>query len=122
MTDSSYEALLTKANMPTLKLDRTRILAREVFKILNGLSPSYIQYLVTLKSTNYSFRYQNLLEQPRVNTDRYGKKSFRFETAHVWNSLPNDLRTTTDFKEFGRQIRAWGGSACKCSMCKFQLS
>ena len=73
--DSSYEDLLTKANMPTLQLDRTRILAREVFKILNGLSPSYIQDLVTLKRTHYSFGYQNLLEQPRVNTDRYGKKS-----------------------------------------------
>ena len=79
--DSSYEDLLTKANMPTLQLDRTRIIAREVFKILNGLSPSYIQDLVTLKSTNYSFRYQNLLEQPRVNIYRYGKKSFRFDVT-----------------------------------------
>ena len=79
--DSSYEDLLTKANMPTLQLDRTRIIAREVFKILNGLSPSYIQDLVTLKSTNYSFRYQNLLEQPRVNIYRYGKNSFRFDVT-----------------------------------------
>ena len=73
--DSSYEDLLTKVNMPTLQLDGTIILAREVFKILNGLSPSYIQDLVALKRTNYSFRYQNQLEQPRVNTDRYGKKN-----------------------------------------------
>ena len=119
---SSYEDLLTKANMPTLQLDRTRILAREVFRILNSLSSSYIQDLVILKSTNYSFRNQNLLEQPRVNTESYGKKSSRFEAAHVWNSLSNDLRTTRDFKEFGRLIRTWGGSACNSSMCKFQLS
>ena len=62
--------------MPTQQLDRTRIIAREVFKILNGLSPNYIQDLVTLKSTNYSFKLQNILEQPRVNTDSYGKNIF----------------------------------------------
>ena len=107
--------------MNTLKLTRIRKIALETFKILNNLSPSYILDLVKFKSTNYSFRYQNLAELPRVNTESYGRKSFRYEAAHVWNSLPNELRTTTDFKEFGRLIRTWEGTSCKCSMCKFNL-
>ena len=119
--DSSYEELLKRANMNTLKLTRIRKIALETFKILNNLSPSYILDLVKFKSTNYSFRYQNLAELPRVNTESYGRKSFRYEAAHVWNSLPNELRTTTDFKEFGRLIRTWEGTSCKCSMCKFNL-
>ena len=119
--DSSCEELLKRANMNTLKLTRIRKIALETFKILNNLSPSYILDLVKFKNTNYSFRYQNLAELPRVNTESYGRKSFRYEAAHVWNSLPNEMRTNTDFKEFGRLIRTWEGTSCKCSMCKFNL-
>ena len=94
---SSYEDLLKKANMNTLQMTRIRKIAIETFKILNNLSPSYILDLVKFKNTNYSFRYQNLAELPRVNTESYGRKSFRYEAVHIWNSLPNELRTTTDF-------------------------
>ena len=37
-----------------------------------------------------------------MNSATYGKRSFRFEAAHDWNSLPNEMGITTDFKEFGR--------------------
>ena len=117
----SYEDLLKKANMNTLQITTIRKIAIETFKILNNMSPSYILDLVKFKNTNYSFRYQNFAELPRVNTESYGRKSFRYEAAHIWNSFPNELRTTTDFKEFGRLIRAWEGISCKCSMCKFNL-
>ena len=38
-----------------------------------------------------SFRYDNLVDVPRVRTTKYGKSSFCYEAAGVWNSLPNDL-------------------------------
>ena len=101
--------------MNTLQITRIRKIAIETFKILNNMSPSYILDLVKFKNTNYSFRYQNLAELPRVNTESYGRKSFRYGAAHIWNSFPND------FKEFGRLIQAWEGISCKCSMCKFNL-
>ena len=91
--------------MNTLQITRIRKIAMETVKILNNLAPSYILDLVKFKNTNYSFRYQNLAELPRVNSESYGRKSFRYETAHIWNSLQNELRTTTDFKEFGMLIR-----------------
>ena len=55
---------------------------------------------------------------PRVRTTKYGKSSFCYEAAGVWNSLPNDLRKVEDFKEFKRLVNTWSGSSCKCSMCK----
>ena len=105
--------------MNTLKLTRIRKIALETLKILNKISPSYILDLVKFKNTNNSFRYQNLAQLPRVNTDSYCRQSFRYEAAHVWNSLPNELRTTTDFKEFGSLIQSWEGTSC--SMGNFNL-
>ena len=46
--DSSYEELLKRANMNTLKLTRIRKIALETFKILNNLSPSFFnQFQIT---------------------------------------------------------------------------
>ena len=50
------------------------------------------------------------------------RKSFRYEAAHIWNSLPNELWKSVDFKEFERLIRTWEGTSCKCSMCKFNCT
>ena len=115
---SSYEALLEKANMPTLHIGRIRLIAIETFKILHKLSPVYLHDLVSYKESSYSFRYDNLVDLPRVRTTRYGKSTFCYEAAGVWNSLPNELRKVEDFGEFRRLVHTWGGSSCKCSMCK----
>ena len=116
--DSSYETLLERVNMPTLHISRIRLIAVETFKILHKMSPVYLQDLLSYKNSIYSFRYDNLVDVPRVRTTKYGKSSFCYEAAGVWNSLPNDLRKVEDFKEFKRLVNTWSGSSCKCSMCK----
>jgi hypothetical protein len=42
-TDSTYEELLTKSKLPTLKIRRIRTIAIETFKIVNKTSPLYLQ-------------------------------------------------------------------------------
>ena len=116
--DSSYETLLERVNMPTLHISIIRLIAVETFKILHKMSPVYLQDLLSYKNSIYSFRYDNLVDVPRVRTTKYGKSSFCYEAAGVWNSLTNDLRKVEDFKEFKRLVNTWSGSSCKCSMCK----
>ena len=113
--NSSYDTLLSRIYMPFLHLSRLRAMAIETFKGIHRLSTTYLKDLVTLKNNAYSFRYHNTAEVPR--TTMYGKRSFRFETAQVWNSLPNHIRQVENFKEFRRLIQTWTGPACKCSMC-----
>ena len=107
--------------MPTLHISRIRLIAIETFKILHKLSLVYLHDLVSYKESSYSFRYDNLVDLPRARTTRYGKSTFCHEAAGVWNSLPNELRKVKDFGEFRRLVHTWGGSSCKCSMCKFSL-
>jgi hypothetical protein len=45
----------------------------------------------TIKKSSYSFRYNNTVNIPRVNTTRYGLHSLRYGAAKLWNELPNDL-------------------------------
>ena len=85
--------------MPTLHISRIRLMAIETFKILHKMTPLYLQDLVSHKTCAYSFRYDNLIDLPRVRTTKYGKSSFCYEAAAVWNSLPNELRKVEDFNE-----------------------
>ena len=115
--ESSYEELSTRANLTTLHLGRLRTIALETYKCINNSAPKYIRDLDNLKQSSYSFRYENTLQIPTVRTVAYGQKSFRFEAARVWNSLPNELRKFSAFKDFERLIRTWTGPKCNCAVC-----
>ena len=74
---SSYDELLVKAKVPSLKIRRMRTMSIECFKILSKLSPTCLHDLVVLKDCKYNFRYSNIIEIPRVRTTTYGKNSFK---------------------------------------------
>jgi hypothetical protein len=40
------------------------------------------------------------LDIPQVRTSRYGKKTFKFAAATLWNSLPDHFRTENSFSQF----------------------
>ena len=75
--DSSYESLLLKSQLPSLKVRRLRAIALEAFKILSNLSPVYLNDLLTFKNLSYSFRHTQTVEIPQVRTGRYDTRSFR---------------------------------------------
>ena len=116
--NSNYEVLLEKAGSTTLHLSRLRMLAIETFKIVYGISPSYLKDFICLKQTSYNFRYTNLLEVPRPKSTKYGTNSFRFQAAKLWNSLPEEARKITDFNSFRAFIRGWSGTQCRCALCR----
>ena len=73
---TSYEKLLEKSMMPSLKIRRLRMIAIETFKILHKSSPVFfLQDLINIKNHSYNFRYTNTADIPNVRTTRYGLKS-----------------------------------------------
>ena len=84
-------------------------MACEVFKIVNKLSPEYIQDMISIKTSTYNFRGERKADIPRVNTTRYGLRSFRSEAPRIWNSLPNNLRVAESYPQFRGLLRRWDG-------------
>ena len=117
-TDSTYEELLTKSKLPTLKIRQIRTIAIETFKIVNKTSPLYLHDLITIKQNKYSFRYQNTASIPSTRTTRYGIKTFKYVVAKTWNELPNHFRLENSFKQFKNFINSWNGSSCHCNACR----
>ena len=61
-----------------------------IFKAVNGMLPEYICDLFVK-----NLRGANKLLIPRKNTSNFGSKSTSLIGAKVWNSLPDELRSTT---------------------------
>ena len=60
---STYEELLAKSKLPSLKISCIRTIAIETFKIINKEPPQYLHDLVSLKNNKYNFRYSNTMLQ-----------------------------------------------------------
>ena len=115
----SYEELLDKAKMPSLKIRRLRTMAMETFRILHNLSSPCLSNLVKINENSYNFRYSNILQIPAVRTTTYGKNSFMYAAAVPWNNFPENFRQTNNFNHFKSLLSHWkGGGQCKCSLCK----
>ena len=89
---ASYDELLSKSKLPSLKVRRMRSLAIEVYKVINKGCPAYLQDLIHIKNNSYAFRYQNIAELAQVRTISYGLQSFRYAGTKLWNELPDEFR------------------------------
>ena len=114
---SSLPDLPKQTNTQPLHIRRLKLMACEVYKLVNDLSPTYINDLVNIKNPSYNFRSEKKAEIPRVNSTRYGLRSFSSEAPRIWNSLPNDLRVAESYPQFRRLIRRWDGFGCQCPLC-----
>ena len=114
---SSLSELLKLTNTQPLHVRRLKLMACEVYKIVNDLSPQYISDLVNIKVSPYDFRGEKKADIPRVKSTRYGLRSFRSEAPRIWNRLPNNFRVAESYPQFRRLIQRWDGLGCQCPLC-----
>ena len=107
--NSSYLELLKRAGTTTLLIQRLRLTALAVFKILHGLNLPCLNDMFTPKYVPYQLRDSSLLEQSRCRTTTYGLRSMSYISAKLWSDLPNDFKATTDFTDFKRMLQTWTG-------------
>ena len=78
----------------TLSNRRLQEIAILIFKAVNGMLPEYISDLFVVRNNMKNVRDTNKLVVLRKDTTTFGLKSTSFIGAKVWNSLPDELRST----------------------------
>ena len=73
-----------------------------VFKSLMGLSPEYIQEMVSYKSTGQ----RTDLNVPHHNSS-YGKRAFSVAAPKIWNKLPRVVKESGNVKDFKRKLKTF---------------
>ena len=117
-TKSDYNMLLSISGFETLHLTRIHMFALEVFKCLYDFNPSFMSSTCNIKNVPYNFRDNKILTLPNFKGISYGKKSFKYYGAHVWNHIPAEIKATNNITTFKKLIRIWKGPRCQCNLCK----
>ncbi len=101
---SDYSDLLNKANTCTIETRWKRQLITEVYKAVNGLTPSYISDMFQEKTVNYNLRRSKLFTLPKFLSQIHGYHSLRQEGTCLWDTLPNICNDAKDVNAFKRLI------------------
>ena len=103
--DASAEPILDMLGWQRVSQIRTKQKAVVMYKTINELTtPSYLQSLFKNRELVYNVRNsENILQVPKPKTD-YGKRSFSYSGATLWNGLPVQLRRPTTLSHFKKGI------------------
>ena len=115
---SSFQNLLEKHNSVTIHHRNIKILATEIYKFLQGLSPPLMNEIFVERNNNYSLRGNNLLTRRRVNSMRYGTETDSFLAPKIWDILPKDIKDSESLDIFKKKIKKWIPSEYICRLCK----
>ena len=101
--DLSLEELLQLSGRVSIHTKHLQALLTEIYKFLNKLNPSFMWNLFELKRTKYNLKSLNCLKLPEVKTRKFGIKSVIFRGSLLWNSIPNEIKSSTSLIEFKRK-------------------
>ena len=113
----TYSELLEKTGYSTLHMNRIKLITLEVFKCLYNLNTEFMSELFIVKQTGINLRDPCILILPKFNSIMYGKKTFTYYGAHLWNLLPTHYKDCFDLNEFKRMLSNWEGPKCNCNIC-----
>ena len=100
-----------------LYVQRLKLLAMHVYKILNSSGPKYLHDMYTVNKSGYNTRAVLPLIPPKFETIKYGKNGIRYDGTSLWNALPGEYKTSTSFNHFKNSLSKWNGPKCSCTCC-----
>ncbi len=112
---SNYSMLRSKADRPTMYVHSLRSMLAHVYKIINHITPCYLNDMYILKDNVYNTRGDLRLSLPSYKTMRHGKNSVSYKGANLWNALSN-TRNSLSLNQFKRNVSQWTPT-CNCQNC-----
>ena len=88
--------LLSISGFETLHLKRIHTFALVVVKCSYDLNPSFMSSTFNIKHVPYNFRDNQILTLPNFKNITYGKRSFKYYGAHVWNHIPVEIKSSQE--------------------------
>ena len=118
---SSFEGLLMKDNSFSIHERNIQSLAIEIYKFLNGLSPSFLNNVFNKNISNsYDLRNNQDLCSRNPKTVRCGTETVSYMAPKIWSKVPGTIKMSSSFESFKIKIRKWTPES-DCSLCTTYL-
>ena len=103
----SYEEMCRQEKQLNIYRRCIKSMAIQLFKVKQGTAPSYIKELFSVQNSGYAMRDNQKMTLPEFNTVTFGKNSFRYFGAKVWNNIPIYIKNSTSLSTFKSAITRW---------------
>ena len=115
---SSFENLLNIDNTFTIHERNLQKLAKEMYKIKNNLSPSFLIDIFPQSQNPYELRNKNICKTENIHTVFYGCETVSFRGPKTWALIPDNIKNYNNLNEFKAKIKSWKPEGCACRICK----
>ena len=116
---SSFETLPEKDSSVSIGNRNLQILATEMYKIKNGLSPlTFTELFEKRNEQHYDLRNNSQFTIPPIRTVYHRSESISFLGLKIWNILPGRLKNGNNIEAFEMQIKKWKPENFPCWLCK----
>ena len=119
---SSFDELLCKDKSLSFHHRNIHLVAIEIFKAKNNLSPPFMKDIFVSSETRET-RAGDKIARPNVNKVNSGERSLSSFGAIIWNTmLPKKLKLCADIETFKLSLNSWIPENCLCVLCKKWVS
>ena len=94
------------------------VLATELYKFVNGLSPKLLSDCFKLNNTTvYNTRSRSTFYSRPVRTVLHDTESLFHLGLKIWELVPSDMKNFSSLTVFKKTIKQWKPHTCPCRLC-----
>ena len=116
--ESTFSQLLLRDNSFTVHERNLQVLATEIFKFKNNMSPTIMNRVFSATTHTYNLRNDTKLRTFNVKTVKCGTETIRFRGPKIWELVPEAIKFSQSLEEFKIKIKQWKPIGCTCKLCK----
>ena len=118
---STFPELLIKDNSVSVHHRNLQVLATEVFKIRNNMTPEFLNEIFQERSVPYNLRGNNPFRCRRANSVYHGTESLAFLGPKIWDLVPDKIKTSENVNIFKNKTKKRIPDNCPCRLCRVYI-
>ena len=103
----SYEEICNQEKQLSVYRRCLKNAAILMYKIKKGISPQYVSELFSVHQVQYDMRDNDRMSLPNYNTITFGKNSFSYIGAKLWNNIPVEIKRSVSLNTFKSSVTKW---------------
>ena len=116
---STFKELLEKDNSVSIHYRNIQVLAVEIYKVANGMSPEIMNKIFQLREkSNYNLPYTSEFIVPPIHSVYHGSESASHLGPKIWVLIPPVIRQIDTFSGFKKAIKKWKPTNCPSGFAK----
>jgi len=120
---SPFEKLLLLDNSVTVHQRNIQVLATELFKVKNNLSPDIMNTVfIKNQQSAYNLRNESYFRREHKQTVYFGTESLSFLGPQIWDLLSDEVKNLDNLDSFKAAIKKWTTENCPCRLCKLYVA